>query len=92
MRDWFGVRTPSAHGSLPPQCAEAHSGAMALGLVSVSQDDGTHFAGSILPIASEAHACSSLVIWADLKSQHVDGLGTTLPGDIQALLLLNRNA
>jgi len=36
-RDWFGVRTPTSHGSLPTQWIETHSGARAYGRVSVSQ-------------------------------------------------------
>ena len=36
-RDWFGVATQTSHGSLRTQWLETHSGASALGLVSVSQ-------------------------------------------------------
>jgi len=36
-RDWFGVGTPSSHGSMPTQWTETHSVARGLGLVSVSQ-------------------------------------------------------
>jgi hypothetical protein len=36
-RDWFGLATPSSHGSRPTQCSETYPVARLLGVMSVSQ-------------------------------------------------------